>query len=192
MKIFAELVSNYKINKAKVETHAQGNIFGMVKVLAKLNNLLKKCNKNDKNFYTIRSLQTYNYVTENIKHHDNDSPELNLSIEETRTLQLYLKARSLNYSSIDLKKETLVYIDYDSLDDQRKEMQDALDKANGYFGEDSSLFVDYPEPRYEDGTILGLDKVEEAGDEVYYSDSSLSIYGSQIMYCYSRNYDVSI
>lgn len=192
MKIFAELVSNYKINKAKVETHAQGNIFGMVKVLAKLNNLLKKCNKNDKNFYTIRSLQTYNYVTENIKHHDNDSPELNLSLEETRTLQLYLKARSLNYSSIDLKKETLVYIDYDSLDDQRKEMQDALDKANGYFGEDSSLFVDYPEPRYEDGTILGLDKVEEAGDEVYYSDSSLSIYGSQIMYCYSRNYDVSI
>ena len=117
MKIFAELVSNYKINKAKVETHAQGNIFGMVKVLAKLNNLLKKCNKNDKNFYTIRSLQTYNYVTENIKHHDNDSPELNLSLEETRTLQLYLKARSLNYSSIDLKKETLVYIDYDSLDD---------------------------------------------------------------------------
>mgnify|MGYP003469478949 FL=1 len=56
MKIFAELVSNYKINKAKVESHSQGNIFGMVKVLAKLNNLLKTCNTNNKNFYTIRTL----------------------------------------------------------------------------------------------------------------------------------------
>ena len=192
MKIFAELVSNYKINKAKVENHAQGNIFGMVKVLAKLNNLLKKCNTKDKNFYTIRSLQTYNYVSERIKRPQGDSPELELSLEETRTLQLYLKARSLNYSMIDLKKGTIVYIDHDSLNDQKKEMQAALDKANGYFGDDASLFVEYPNSKYEDGTTLGLDKVEIAGDDIYYSDSSLPIYASQIMWCYARDYDVSI
>ena len=93
---------------------------------------------------------------------------------------------------IDLKKETIVYIDHDSLNDQKKEMQDALDKANGYFGDDASLFVEYPNSKYEDGTTLGLDKVEIAGDDIYYSDSSLPIYASQIMWCYARDYDVSI
>ena len=192
MKIFAELVSNYKINKAKVEAHSQGNIFGMVKVLAKLNNLLKTCNTNNKNFYTIRTLQMYDYVTQHIKPCINDSPEIQLNIEETRTLHLYLKARSLNYSVVDQKLETIIYIDYDSINEQRKEMQNALDKANGYFGDDASLFVEYPKSKYEDGTTLGLDKVEVAGDEIFYSDSSLPIYASQIMYCYSKDLDVSI
>lgn len=192
MKIFAELVSNYKINKAKVENNAQGNIFGMIKVLAKLNNLFKKCNTKNKNFFTIRSLQLYHYVTEHIKQTKDDSPELQLSLEETRTLQLYLKASSLNYEAINIKFETILYIDYDSINEQKNEMQKALDKANGYFGDDASLFVKYPNSKYEDGTTLGLDKVEIAGDEVFYSDSSLPIYGSQIMKCYSRDYDVSI
>ena len=71
-------------------------------------------------------------------------------------------------------------------------MQNALDKANGYFGDDASLFVEYPKSKYEDGTTLGLDKVEVTGDEIFYSDSSLPIYASQIMYCYSKDLDVSI
>jgi len=56
-------------------------------------------------------------------------------------------------------------------------MKKDLDKASNYF-DDASLFVQYPDSKYPDGTLLGLDKVEDADPEIYYSDSSLPLYGS--------------
>lgn len=187
LKTFATLVSNYKINKAKVENNAKGNLFGMIKVIAKINKLLKSVNKSNKNFFTIRSLKLYDYVNNNIKRLTDITVELNAI--DTRNLYLYLKANGITCSSIDLKKNTVLYIDNDTLNDQREERQRNLDKASQYFGDDSKMFVDYPKCKYEDGTTLGIDKIEETDDEVFYSDSSLPIYGSEIMRCFSRGYD---
>jgi hypothetical protein len=39
---------------------------------------------------------------------------------------------------------------------------------------------------------LGLDKVMDGGNEIYYSDSSLPVIGSQILRAYQKNLDVSI
>lgn len=192
LKTFCTLINNYKINKAKVESQAEGNIFGMIKVLAKINNLLKSTNRSNKNFYTVRSLKLYEYVTQNIKQPNEDSTEIDLDGLETRKFYLYLKAQNLNYNSINQKLETILYIDNDSINDQRNQLKKDMDKASQYFGNDTSLFVQYPDSKYEDGTLLGLDKVQEAGDMIYYSDSSLPLYGSQILRCYSQGYDVSI
>ena len=68
-------------------------------------------------------------------------------------------------------------------------MKKDLDKAGNYF-DDASLFVQYPNSKYQDGTLLGLDKVEDADTEIYYSDSSLPLYGSQILRCYGKEYDL--
>ena len=38
--------------------------------------------------------------------------------------------------------------------------------------------------------VYGLDKVEDADTEIYYSDSSLPLYGSQILRCYGKDYDL--
>lgn len=191
LKTFATLVSNYKINKAKVENNAEGNIFGMVKVLAKINNLLKRQNKNNKNFYTIRTLKLYDYVTQNIKTPDTDT-EINLDNLETKKLYQYLKVNNLNYDSINLSLNTLLYIDQDSINEQIEEYNDNLNTIGDYFGDDASLFAEYPDSRYNDGTTDGLDKVEVAGDIIYYSDSSLPLVGSQILRCYSKGYNVNL
>jgi len=94
-----KLIRNYKINKAKVEANASGNLLGMVKVLAAINKLFKKANKNKTNFYTVRSLKLYNYITKSIVYIGSDI-EVNIDIPNTRKLYLYLKNANLNYDVI--------------------------------------------------------------------------------------------
>ncbi len=188
LKIIMKLIRNYKINKAKVEANASGNLLGMVKVLAAINKLFKKANKNKTNFYTVRSLKLYNYITKSIVYIGSDI-EVNIDIPNTRKLYLYLKNANLNYDVIKQDLPTILYIDQESIKEQMDAMKKDLDKASNYF-DDASLFVQYPDSKYPDGTLLGLDKVEDADPEIYYSDSSLPLYGSQILRCYGKDYDI--
>lgn len=188
LKIIMQLIKNYKINKAKVENNASGNLLGMVKVLAKINKLFKKANKNKTNFYTVRSLKLYNYISNSITQIGSEI-EVDIDIPGTRKLYLYLKTTKSNYEIIKQELPTILYIDQDAIKEQRTAMQKDLDKASNYV-DDASLFVQYPESKYPDGTLLGLDKVEDADPEIYYSDSSLPLYGSQILRCYGKDYDI--
>ena len=45
LKVILKLIRNYKINKAKVEANASGNLLGMIKVIAAINKLFKKAHK---------------------------------------------------------------------------------------------------------------------------------------------------
>ena len=85
---------------------------------------------------------------------------------------------NLDYRSLNTNNNTTLYIDTESLNKQREERDSMLEDLNQFFGEDSSLFVSYPKTDYNDGTTLGLDKVEIAGNLVYYSNSSLPMIGS--------------
>ena len=188
LKVILKLIRNYKINKAKVEANASGNLLGMVKVIAAINKLFKKAHKSKTNFYTVRSLKLYDYITNSITS-IGTNVEINIGIPDTRKLYLYLKNAKSNYEIIKQDLPTILYIDQDAITEQRNAMKKELDKAGNYF-DDASLFVQYPDSKYQDGTLLGLDKVEDADTEIYYSDSSLPLYGSQILRCYGKDYDL--
>lgn len=188
LKVILKLIRNYKINKAKVEANASGNLLGMIKVIAAINKLFKKAHKSKTNFYTVRSLKLYDYITNSITSIGTNI-EINIGIPDTRKLYLYLKNAKSNYEIIKQDLPTILYIDQDAIIEQRNAMKKDLDKAGNYF-DDASLFVQYPDSKYQDGTLLGLDKVEDADTEIYYSDSSLPLYGSQILRCYGKDYDL--
>ena len=188
LKVILKLIRNYKINKAKVEANASGNLLGMIKVIAAINKLFKKAHKSKTNFYTVRSLKLYDYITNSITS-IGTNVEINIGIPDTRKLYLYLKNAKSNYEIIKQDLPTILYIDQDAITEQRNAMKKELDKAGNYF-DDASLFVQYPDSKYQDGTLLGLDKVEDADTEIYYSDSSLPLYGSQILRCYGKDYDL--
>ena len=188
LKVILKLIRNYKINKAKVEANASGNLLGMIKVIAAINKLFKKAHKSKTNFYTVRSLKLYDYITNSITS-IGTNVEINIGIPDTRKLYLYLKNAKSNYEIIKQDLPTILYIDQDAITEQRNAMKKDLDKAGNYF-DDASLFVQYPDPKYQDGTLLGLDKVEDADTEIYYSDSSLPLYGSQILRYYGKDYDL--
>ena len=188
LKVILKLIRNYKINKAKVEANASGNLLGMIKVIAAINKLFKKAHKSKTNFYTVRSLKLYDYITNSITS-IGTNVEINIGIPDTRKLYLYLKNAKSNYEIIKQGLPTILYIDQEAITEQRNAMKKDLDKAGNYF-DDASLFVQYPDPKYQDGTLLGLDKVEDADTEIYYSDSSLPLYGSQILRCYGKDYDL--
>ena len=188
LKVILKLIRNYKINKAKVEANASGNLLGMIRVIAAINKLFKKAHKSKTNFYTVRSLKLYDYITNSITS-IGTNVEINIGIPDTRKLYLYLKNTKSNYEIIKQDLPTILYIDQDAITEQRNAMKKDLDKAGNYF-DDASLFVQYPDPKYQDGTLLGLDKVEDADTEIYYSDSSLPLYGSQILRCYGKDYDL--
>lgn len=188
LKVILKLIRNYKINKAKVEANASGNLLGMIRVIAAINKLFKKAHKSKTNFYTVRSLKLYDYITNSITN-IGTNVEINIGIPDTRKLYLYLKNAKSNYEIIKQDLPTILYIDQDAITEQRNAMKKDLDKAGNYF-DDASLFVQYPDPKYQDGTLLGLDKVEDADTEIYYSDSSLPLYGSQILRCYGKDYDL--
>ena len=188
LKVILKLIRNYKINKAKVEANASGNLLGMIKVIAAINKLFKKAHKSKTNFYTVRSLKLYDYITNSITS-IGTNVEINIGIPDTRKLYLYLKNAKSNYEIIKQDLPTILYIDQDAITEQRNAMKKDLDKAGNYF-DDASLFVQYPDSKYQDGTLLGLDKVEDADSEIYYSDSSLPLYGSQILRCYGKDYDL--
>ena len=188
LKVILKLIRNYKINKAKVEANASGNLLGMIKVIAAINKLFKKAHKSKTNFYTVRSLKLYDYITNSITSIGTNI-EINIGIPDTRKLYLYLKNAKSNYEIIKQDLPTILYIDQDAITEQRNIMKKDLDKAGNYF-DDASLFVQYPDSKYQDGTLLGLDKVEDADTEIYYSDSSLPLYGSQILRCYGKDYDL--
>ena len=188
LKVILKLIRNYKINKAKVEANASGNLLGMIKVIAAINKLFKKAHKSKTNFYTVRSLRLYDYITNSITS-IGTNVEINIGIPDTRKLYLYLKNAKSNYEIIKQGLPTILYIDQDAITEQRNAMKKDLDKAGNYF-DDASLFVQYPDSKYQDGTLLGLDKVEDADTEIYYSDSSLPLYGSQILRCYGKDYDL--
>ena len=188
LKVILKLIRNYKINKAKVEANASGNLLGMIKVIAAINKLFKKAHKSKTNFYTVRSLKLYDYITNSITSIGTNI-EINIGIPDTRKLYLYLKNTKSNYEIIKQDLPTILYIDQDAITEQRNAMKKDLDKAGNYF-DDASLFVQYPDSKYQDGTLLGLDKVEDADTEIYYSDSSLPLYGSQILRCYGKEYDL--
>lgn len=190
LKVILKLIRNYKINKAKVEANASGNLLGMIRVIAAINKLFKKAHKSKTNFYTVRSLKLYDYITNSITS-IGTNVEINIGIPDTRKLYLYLKNAKSNYEIIKQDLPTILYIDQDAITEQRNVMKKDLDKAGNYF-DDASLFVQYPDPKYQDGTLLGLDKVEDADTEIYYSDSSLPLYGSQILRCYGKDYDLYI
>ena len=188
LKVILKLIRNYKINKAKVEANASGNLLGMIRVIAAINKLFKKAHKSKTNFYTVRSLKLYDYITNSITS-IGTNVEINIGIPDTRKLYLYLKNAKSNYEIIKQDLPTILYIDQDAITEQRNIMKKDLDKAGNYF-DDASLFVQYPDSKYQDGTLLGLDKVEDADTEIYYSDSSLPLYGSQILRCYGKDYDL--
>lgn len=188
LKVILKLIRNYKINKAKVEANASGNLLGMIKVIAAINKLFKKAHKSKTNFYTVRSLKLYDYITNSITS-IGTNVEIDIGIPDTRKLYLYLKNAKSNYEIIKQDLPTILYIDQDAITEQRNAMKKDLDKAGNYF-DDASLFVQYPDSKYQDGTLLGLDKVEDADTEIYYSDSSLPLYGSQILRCYGKDYDL--
>lgn len=188
LKVILKLIRNYKINKAKVEANASGNLLGMIRVIAAINKLFKKAHKSKTNFYTVRSLKLYDYITNSITS-IGTNVEINIDIPDTRKLYLYLKNAKSNYEIIKQDLPTILYIDQDAITEQRNAMKKDLDKAGNYF-DDASLFVQYPDSKYQDGTLLGLDKVEDADTEIYYSDSSLPLYGSQILRCYGKDYDL--
>ena len=188
LKVILKLIRNYKINKAKVEANASGNLLGMIRVIAAINKLFKKAHKSKTNFYTVRSLKLYDYITNSITN-IGTNVEINIGIPDTRKLYLYLKNAKSNYEIIKQDLPTILYIDQDAITEQRNAMKKDLDKAGNYF-DDASLFVQYPDSKYQDGTLLGLDKVEDADTEIYYSDSSLPLYGSQILRCYGKDYDL--
>lgn len=188
LKVILKLIRNYKINKAKVEANASGNLLGMIRVIAAINKLFKKAHKSKTNFYTVRSLKLYDYITNSITS-IGTNVEINIGIPDTRKLYLYLKNAKSNYEIIKQGLPTILYIDQDAITEQRNAMKKDLDKAGNYF-DDASLFVQYPDSKYQDGTLLGLDKVEDTDTEIYYSDSSLPLYGSQILRCYGKDYDL--
>ena len=149
------------------------------------------------NFYTVRTLKMYNYLNDiRIGQETNEETSKNnvlyLNIDETIIFYNYLRDNNLPFNDIDIKLPSVLYIDMDSINDQLDEYKENLDNASQFFGDDSSLFISYPESKYEDGTIDNIDKVMIAGDTIYYSDSSLPMYNSQILLCKSKNYDVTI
>ena len=117
---------------------------------------------------------------------------IDINTDQTKKLKDYLEENNLDSTELNEEFETLLYIDYDSIKKQQEELNNELEKASTYFGEDTSLFVNYPDSKYKDGTTLGLDKIEKAGNEIYYSNSSLPVIGSEILRSYKLNLDVSL
>lgn len=191
LKLVITLVSNYKINKAKVEENAQGNIWGMIRFLAKVKKLLQKIDTDNKNFYTVRTLKTYHFITNKIKVLDSSVTDMELNQEETMTLYNFLQENNLDTTEINKDLDTILYFDIEQINEQQEEYDQAIDSVIDTFGEDTSLFVQYPETKYNDGTLAGLDKVQKAGTEIYYSNSTLPVNPSQILIAYGHDLDVS-
>lgn len=187
LQILVVLISNYKINKEKVKNHAQGNLWGLARIIANLNKLDKKCNTNNVNFYTVRTLKMYDFICTGIAV-PGAAADIQIDVPQTMKVYNWLKVNNLNYTSIKNNLPTTLYIDHEAINEQKKLLQDMKDNANNYF-DNGDLFVDYPDTKYKDGDTMGLDKVEYIGDVVYYSDSSLPMYGSQIQIAYGKDLD---
>jgi len=71
----------------------------MIKVIAAINKLFKKAHKSKTNFYTVRSLKLYDYITNSITSIGTNI-EINIGIPDTRKLYLYLKNTKSNYEII--------------------------------------------------------------------------------------------
>lgn len=197
LKVFSVLVSNYKINKEKVKNNAKGNIFAMKRVLAKANRLLNYLNTDNKNFYTIRTLKMYDYVDKNIhslsvNNENRNSNTVEINEDETLKFYGYLRDNNLDNKVLKPDLDTVLYIDNEALAIQRSQMDESVNALTQFFGEDAPLFVNYPETNLKDGTFEGIDKIEVLENEIYYSDSSLPVIGSQIIRAYQQNLDVNI
>ena len=191
LKLVITLVSNYKINKAKVQENAQGNIWGMIRFLAKVSNLLQKIDTDNKNFYTVRTLRTYHFITSKIKVLDSSVTDMELNQEETITLYNFLQKNNLDTTEINTDLDTILYFDVEQINEQQEEYNQSIESVIDTFGDDTSLFVQYPETKYNDGTLAGLDKIKKAGTEIYYSNSTLPVNPSQILIAYGHDLDVS-
>ena len=191
LKLVITLVSNYKINKAKVQENAQGNIWGMIRFLAKVSNLLQKIDTDNKNFYTVRTLRTYHFITSKIKVLDSSVTDMELNQEETITLYNFLQENNLDTTEINTDLDTILYFDVEQINEQQEEFNQSIESVIDTFGDDTSLFVKYPETKYNDGTLAGLDKIKKAGTEIYYSNSTLPVNPSQILIAYGHDLDVS-
>jgi len=174
----------------------------MARVLAKVNRLLNYLNTDNKNFYTIRTLKMYHYVDRNI-HSLSPSPgENNLEPVETNTVEIndeettklynYLTENNLDNKVINPKLETVLFIDKEALNLQQNQMDEKTDALTKFFGDDALLFVDYPETNIKDGTFDGIDKIQVVENEIFYTDSSLPVIGSQILRAYQQNLDVNL
>ena len=186
LKIIVKLISNYKINKEKVKNHAQGNLYAMARIISNIKGLNNKININNVNFYTIRTLKFYEYITTQNIYNQNNSPTVQISNQQTVEIRQWLIENNEEYETLNEKLPTLLYIDYDAINQQKNNIQNQINNIGEYI-DDPDIFVKYPDTKYHDGDILGLDTVEYIGDEVYYSDSSLPVYGSQILRAINKN-----
>ena len=123
---------------------------------------------------------------------DITSCTFDINVEETKKLYDYLSENNLDNKALKLENETTLYIDVDALKEQREEVDEGINALKNFFGEDAHLFVSYPETNVKDGTYDGIDKIEVLENEIYYSDSSLPVIGSQILRAYQKNKDVSV
>ena len=127
-----------------------------------------------------------------LKEKDITSCTFDINVEETKKLYDYLSENNLDNKTLKLENETTLYIDVDALKEQREEVDEGINALKNFFGEDAHLFVSYPETNVKDGTYDGIDKIEVLENEIYYSDSSLPVIGSQILRAYQKNKDVSV
>jgi hypothetical protein len=102
----------------------------MIRFLAKVNNLMNKVVKTDKNFYTVRTLRTYDYINLKIKKYDSSNCELPLNIDETKQLYTYLKDNNLDTTEINTEQETILYMDLESITEQQNELNDNINTAS--------------------------------------------------------------
>ena len=158
----------------------------MARIIANIKGLNNKINVNNVNFYTIRTLKFYEYITTQNIYNQNNSPTVQISNQQTVEIRQWLIENNEEYETLNEKLPTLLYIDYDAINQQKNNIQNQINNIGEYI-DDPDIFVKYPDTKYHDGDILGLDTVEYIGDEVYYSDSSLPVYGSQILRAINKN-----
>lgn len=198
MKTLAHLISNYKINKNKEKMHSHGNLNALVRLLAKKDKKDKHIDLKSHNFYPIRTLECYDYVTQNITR-PNNVADIEIDVNQTKKLHKWLKEHGRIIDIIDTEIGTTLFFDFSVINDQIRIMDDETNRIRKTYNiEEAKLFVKYPKVKYQDGTfdnLLAVSLLENCDEElnytksdIYYNDSSLPMFGSQIMMAINKGY----
>ena len=177
LKVIATLIQNYKINKAKVQNHAHGNIqVGLQKIMDMLG-LNKSKTIDDKNIFVVRRNKLYVFCID-VLNVDIDKDGW-ATINEDETLLFINKLNELHISFEDIQEgfETSLYFDMENIN---KDI-DMLNNPDKYIGKNIKLPLD--------GTTNMLNKLCITDDAVLYTADMKDTMTSQIMRAIEKQYD---
>ena len=153
----------------------------------------QKCDGNSPStakMYPVRTLDLYNYVTNDIKvKMESDSRSELLSDDQKRQINSWLKRNDKEAPLVETKGYVKLFIDHGSVEEERKCREKLREELLTQFGPGAENISRNADACKKTNGIFGqMDNLEVIGDYVMFSDSRLPRQSSQILEARQKGY----